>query len=370
MMEKKFLLIVALLLFSGAASAAAAPIPPPDVCSQSSISNYWSNRFGNWQDIGAIGILLSFMVISVMYMLSQAFGRPGLAAWCRKEIFQVIVTAILLASIFGLINFACLEIKPSVFIKNVLPAEDDLFTYSLNYLQWLRDIVYSGYVLASLANGLFSMLTGTMIRQSPAGFGVNLRPLGGLSSLAHILSIGMSATLVGGIFTTIAQLRMLRAVQLFMFNIILPIGLVARCFEPFRRFGGALIALAIGMFVFYPFLLVLNAAVVKDVILPSADITTTFNAVGATDFSAASPLPSQQRAKDASQLTYFSTGTGTTDMNTYNNLFQTVWIFMTKTLIAGLFLPLLNFALLISFIRNISRHLGEEIDITNITRMI
>ncbi len=372
------LMLFLVLLLCLAYFAQAQPLPPT-TCSDVDIRNYWNLRFGFWQDVCLLGILISFFTISLLYMASQVFGNQGLAAWCKKEIFQVIVTALIFGGIFGFISFTCGFFKPSFFISlddngdGIPDHPDDMFQYGTSYLEWLRDTSYTIYAEMAVLNSYVVKTTSTYVYQSPGGLGVNLRPLMGLSSLSGILSFSMSTLLVGGVLTTIAQLRMLRVIQLMMFNMILPIGLLARCFEPFRRFGGSMIAIAIGLFIFYPFLLMLNGGLVKNNFITDASIIQANTQVTST--TPDSLETANQRDVDARDPNYnnpdpLNSGAGYTSMSSYGNLFQALYKLGARNLIAALFLPILNFILLITFIRNLSRALGEEVDITNVTRMI
>ena len=369
------LMLFFVLLLCLAYFAQAQPLPPT-TCSDIDIRNYWNLRFGFWQDVCALGILISFLTISLLYMASQVFGNQGLAAWCKKEIFQVIVTALIFGGIFGFISFTCSFFKPSFFITLGPTDPNDMFQYGVAYLEWLRDTSYTIYVVTAVFNSYLVTATSTFVYQSPGGLGVNLRPLGGLSSLSGILSFSMSTILTGGVLTTIVQLRMLRVIELMMFNMILPIGLLARCFEPFRRFGGSMIAIAIGLFIFYPFLLMLNGGLVKNSLITDADIAQANTEVTAIDPDVQRSLATaNQRNTDSRDPNYnnpdpLNRGAGYTDMSFHGNIFQILYMLGARNLLAALFLPLLNFILLITFIRNLSRALGEEVDITNVTRMI
>jgi hypothetical protein len=378
-------------------SIALAQVPPPampSVCDTSQISNYWSLRFGSWPDLCVLGMLISFFIISTVYMFSQALGNPQLTAWCKKEIYEVIITAIIFAGVFGFVNFTCSEIKPSMFVNlddngdGIPDHPDDMFLYGIEYLKWLRDASYTVYVLMAFANSLISQLATTMVFSSPGGFGVNLRPLSGLSTISGILTFSMSTLLIGGVLTSIAQLRMLRVIQIMMFNIFLPLGLLCRCFEPTRRFGGSLIAIAIGLFIFYPFLLVLNAGLVQGTILTFSPNTSPENNFMNTSLSDAS----NYIGPDITNYQTYSSidasgkrnenilndpnnfnpagGPGYTEMTKFNTMFNVIYSVFLRLLIASLFLPLFNFILLITFVRNLSRALGEDVDITNVTRMI
>jgi hypothetical protein len=389
-MEKRLMVALSLLVLV-ASAAHAQPAPMPDICEVNLIENYWQGRFGSWQDLCMLGMLISFFVMSILYMLSQAFSIPGLSAWCKKEFFQVAVTGVIVAGLVGFVLFSCTFVKPSLFIDldddgdGIPDHPDDLFAYSINYVEWLRDSVYTLYVFISVVNSLVTTITGTVVYASPGGFGVNLRPMGGFNTISGMLTFSMSTLFAGGILTSIAQLRVLHAIQLMAFNILLPIGVFARCFEPTRRFGGSLMAIAIGLFLFYPFMLMLNAAITHNVLEIGDSLVGASTEIQNIDPSITSLENSLDRYVsmqtdsdynkppdlDASNDPIPGTeGQGYGLLAYVNNLFLVLYVLVGKILLAALFLPFFNFIMLIVFIRNLSRMLGEEVDITNITRMI
>ncbi len=386
------------LLLSAAFIYSQTPSLDTTVCEASSINAYWEHRFGtNWVDICALGVLISFFMISIIYMYAHAFGKPDLAAWCRVELFQVFVSLIMLASLFWFINLTCTLIKPSLFVNDVVAGspEDDLFLYAETYLDWLRDATYTVYYLMAIVNGIISGVASVFVNSSPGGFGVALRPLSGFTVLSSMMTFTMSTLLVGGVLPTMAQIRMLQVIKLEMFNLILPIGIIARCVQPLRRFGGAMIALAIGLYLFYPFLLVLNAGVVHNVLLKDEvgnDLLETMvtdpNTGAGRLFTETDELYyrdslslEQNKARnkwatdEGSYATSYdpdisSPGPGYQEMTAYENIYKILYTISLRILMASLFLPLLNFILLTTFILNLSRLLGEEVDVSSITRMI
>ncbi|MFH1447636.1 MAG: hypothetical protein ABIG39_02125 [Candidatus Micrarchaeota archaeon] len=348
----------------------------PTACDAIQITNYWNLRFGSWPDICMLGMLISFFIISALYMISHLLGKPGLAAWCKKEIFQIAITGMILAGIFGFMTFTCTYIKPSLLVDVPPGHTDDLFEYSKEYVRWLRDTSYKSYVSMSLMNSVISGISMTYVRSSPGGFGIDLRPLQGLSAIGGLLSFSMNSVLIGGVITSIAHLRMLKAVEIMMFNILLPVGLVCRCFEPIRRFGGSLIAIALGFYLFYPFLLIINAGIIEGNLLIDADVDASVSTVGAWDYVNELSLDvNYHRYMDAHDPSYLdpnlaTEGPGHIEMTNYANIFDILYDIALYILIAALFLPLFNFILLIAFIRNLSQVLGEEVDVSHLTRMI
>ncbi len=374
-MMRKIPFIVLLLILS----TAVYPQVPPTNCSASDIRTFWDLRFDGWIDICLIGMILSLFIMSAIYMLASILGNPGLIAWCKKEIFQVAVTGLMLACIIGFVNFSCTTIKPSLLVNLDVDGDgiddhpDDLFLYSIEYVQWLRDAAYKSYVTLSFLNAAITGIAMTYVRSSPGGFGIDLRPLQGLSAIGGLISFSMNSLFVGGIFTSIAHLRLVRTIQVMMFNMLLPVGLVCRCFEPTRSFGGSLMAIAIGFFLIYPILLIINAGVVEENLITQANIDNAMNSAGAWNYQNELSLDTNyNRYVDAQNPNYLNPlgGPGHAEMTSYTTLFRMFYDLVLYILIATLFLPLFNFIIVITFVRNLSQVLGEEIDVTHLTRMI
>ncbi|MCX6777604.1 MAG: hypothetical protein NT157_01845, partial [Candidatus Micrarchaeota archaeon] len=89
------------------------------VCSELAISDplvgFWQAWLGNWMVLCALGILIGFFVISLIYMFSKLIDRPQMTAWCRNEFYQIAMTAIIVVGIAGFVGFTCTVIKPSLF---------------------------------------------------------------------------------------------------------------------------------------------------------------------------------------------------------------------------------------------------------------
>jgi hypothetical protein len=209
-------------------------------------------------------------------------------------------------------------------------------------------------------------------------------------------------------------MEILRYIQFGMLNIVLPIGIVCRCFSPLRDFGGALMGMAIALFLFYPLTYAMNFAVIlpnpgdtayqmDEMQVENLVNTVAGSCVGPEGCNAYTTMNSCEAAsvggtqcqwdianvidqKNLEDLKTMTVQGEQTDMQTMMNGWTDYWYktntlysaisigrnnFNTSHVILGaLLLPLLDFIIITMAARELSRFLGEEIDVSNLTRII
>ncbi|VVB65463.1 Uncharacterised protein [Candidatus Gugararchaeum adminiculabundum] len=401
----------------------------PCMCHSSWVSNSWQVNWFAWQGIGLLAIMIGAFLIAVVYMLSEILGgmnllawhrmevtpppsgNAGMKAWAKNEMFQVFTTAIIFLSIVGLVNFACAVNTTSIFFSGYkytaldtnnnivqVPPYQNMFDEAIRYLDSLS--FYSGFAfLYSFFSNLgISFVQGFIWTSRPGGLGVMAQPLAGLSPLMSSSGMVMSTTMIA-FLTAAVQVQVLRFVQATMLSVFLPIGLLCRCIEPLRGFGGMLIGLALVMFILYPALLVMNEAVVAPSLAsyqwsanfyfektipaepdpndPTKEIPTTMYGVGgfANKFAASDPNDPNSGASFFSSPTAYSASALPKTMfdklvSPFSYLYSAI-IRLVAVIFVGVFaLTALNFVILTAAVRELTKLLGEEADITNLTRMI
>ncbi len=316
-----------------------------------------SDWLGSWQGLSLIGILTSYFVISLLYMIGTYMGNPWLVARAKNELYQVFITALFLASIILLVTTLC-SLNFSDFGLNV---GGNMFDVAEFFLLWLRDktaVVLGGVLGMSNIVMMLSSFTGGL----PITFvTVIMSPFAGLSALMTILNFLVNAVAIC-LLVTIAQIVVLKIINVGMLSILLPIGVVCRSFPITRKFGGALMAIAIGLFVAYPFMLMLNFVVLgqptsvesvsvwRDVLealkssIPSIAVSAVTGNIMVAVFTIESLIADFFLSRAISQI--------------------------ATVIFAAFLLPAINSIIIIAVVRDLSRALGEEVDITTLTRMV
>lgn len=218
----------------------------------------WGNT---WIKYVAIGSFIAFLLASLYFMASEIIRIPELRAAAKTDFYQALATLVMAASLVWGVQMACGAFDPTML--GLPPADMDIYEYAFSYLTWLNAQIYYAYGQAFIVNWQISFYNSFMMGNSPGGIGVNMSPMAGLSSAAGGMNMLMNAVVVAWI-TNLAQMEILKYIALISFNVFLPLGLVFRCFKPTRGFGGGLMGLAIGLFIFYPLLIDLNAVAVRN----------------------------------------------------------------------------------------------------------
>ena len=113
---------------------------------------------------------------------------------------------------------------------------------------------------------------------------ITFTPLSGLSVFVNILTSIMQSMIFLGITVNVENALLVFADKVAL-TLFLPIGVVLRCFFATRRTGGALIALAVGVYLIFPLLLSLNAIAVNQALVSDfAPLTTAASTLSGLNF--------------------------------------------------------------------------------------
>ncbi len=336
-----------------------------DYCTPATFNAVW----GSWQALCFLALLASFFLLSLLYMLSNVLRISGLQAWVKVEIGQLIVSALIVILLAAIVGLLC-SFDPGV-LKSDYSGGKSMFGEATDYLNWLR---YENTVALYTVYGynvVVSMVMNPVYNSRPGGVGVTTQPFSGLAPVSSMLVTFMSG-LTLSLLLTMMQIYMLQYIQIAMLGWFLPLGVFFRCFEPTRQFGGAIIGLAIGLVLLYPALLVMNEIAVKDLFEEAAtQVADTHpgNALESSNYSMlANSLP-PIGANTTQQTTTMPDNYQKLEENVTNSINPAVRITF-YTFVGAMLLPALNFIVLITGVREISRLLGEEVDVSNLTRMI
>lgn len=206
----------------------------------------------------------------------------------------------------------------------------------------------------------------------PVGIGFTIQPLAGLAPFTQVIIIATQA-LTFSLLLVLIEMKVLQYMSIAALAYLFPFGVLLRAFEPTRMFGGSLIAFSLGMFIMYPALLVLNDYVVRT---PQNenwmdDVNEEMINVNAQ---ADEQINLDEQRGSAGGIAGSGASGGTSggqaiasDTSNYIMPFLSGAMFI---FISTVFLTAINFAVLIAFIKELSTMLGEEMDISSITKMI
>ena len=212
---------------------------------------------GNWRVAAVIALAISALIIAIIFMVGKAISDESLVARSKDELNQLVFTTLIVVIIVVLVQFMCSSAIPQfLYGSNLIITyqEPDLIKTSCVYLEKLSE-----YMKSMFYKTFWIFFT--------ANFGQAFveeqwtKTLGEMYDLALSSAATLFSTMLTAYITTSAQIFLIQFIQYFALLYLLPAGIVLRSFLPFRRFGGALIGVAIGLFFFLPLLVTLNAVI-------------------------------------------------------------------------------------------------------------
>ncbi|MDE1851213.1 MAG: hypothetical protein KGH69_00805 [Candidatus Micrarchaeota archaeon] len=226
----------------------------------SSATNFITNPSNIWAPIVVLGVLMVSMILGMLYILSPLIGRNDIRTWVRAKLYDQMFTVVLLL-IFLSFSTALCSYRPGGSLDGLglLPAACsgssidsiygiaacDIYTFNGN----IQGMSESAYLLAMVVSLNPNVGISTGYGGIGVSIGFNLIPV---EPVHHYLIPFMS--LFYGLIMISQMQQLLVGASMFLFPVLMAIGLLARAFGVTRTFGGSMIALALGLGFVYPML--------------------------------------------------------------------------------------------------------------------
>jgi hypothetical protein len=211
--------------------------------------------WANWYAITFIVISVALSLVSLAYMMGIGFHLPKLQAWAKEELYQALASALIAVLLMAFVSTIDNTMK-SIYGK-------DPFKIAFDYIKNMIFNLTSYFMQVMVTDVAFALLQSMAFKAMPSQMGFSLNPFAGMTTLTSMLSLMMEAIL-GGMAIMLGQGTFLMFIQQ-QLSIIFPIGIALRAFPWSRPAGGALIAIFIGFYVFYPFLWVFDSAIYDEI---------------------------------------------------------------------------------------------------------
>lgn len=260
-MDKKILIIIILmfgLIFPNNS------IEPSVACE----TIYLQNSSLNWFALSIIGIFIVLGIAIIIFLIGKFFDLTDISAWGKNEIWQVIASVILIFLLLALIEpidrIGRLN-NPSC--PTLSSCDTSLCNHPDGCSLLQTGYYYSEAMAAELTHLTSHMFFINMFLEGLFSFEISITPLNiiGISynfnSMFGIVSkiTDWAMIIIGpAILSWIGTMFILCFASSKMFAIFLPLGLILRSFPSTRSVGGGLIALALGLYFVYPFMLNVN----------------------------------------------------------------------------------------------------------------
>lgn len=339
-----------------------------------------------WLPLTALALASSLLILVLMNIFASFLRNQQLAAWCKFELFQIFGTAVIaLLVITAIVEGMCgfdmsfLDSSAGSHYKNCAPNQlmkgspthCNMYEIADRYLGELENVGELLFYYLMWVVKWINFLSKITWESRPLGFGSSDSPLDSLSQVNSLFFY-----MIGGFVTSFVllqlQVRILDYMSIAVLYYLFPFGIFFRAFEPTRGFGGTLIGLSLAFFLFYPIIIVFNDYMMHGSISDTRNSASVMSELGfAVD-------DANAKAKEG------KTGTNQTAVagqdpsllpkDAISNDITGSIMFLLKPValyfIAAVVLPIINFIVLVEITRGLTELFGEEVDVSNLTRLI
>jgi len=209
----------------------------------------------NWLLLSGIVLMGSVLMIALAYMAGSALSSPKIIAWAKEGLFQTAASALIIAGfvVFGLTidtTLSAVTGRPNV----------TLIDNGMDYAKVIESTILSNFLTLNVMNIAIGVFGNMQINLRAGGFGLSFslapmfRPI--LDALGLLVNFMMAA-----LWEWFAQLFLLCFIKQQMLTVFMPLGIILRAFPITRSAGGAIIAIAVGLYFVYPFMLTVNQVI-------------------------------------------------------------------------------------------------------------
>jgi|GEM_PF-1957057 len=248
----------------------------------------------DWKVLAVLALMLSVILVAIAFAVGIGFDMPEIKAWARTELTQIIANALIIAVVIGILGFAdtiviamvidsgltineCWGTPPAVSCTEdfecasgvcqggecVMPQFSTCLqavthAYLEDYVTTAKDKLKHLLVENVKAVNAMNTRTGiycTSIFCAQAGFSTTWGGHLALDSDMYMILFEYYSNLLGFME---AQLFFIDEIAFKIGPMLLALGIVARSFFFTRKVGGLLIAIALGITFFFPFMYVFD----------------------------------------------------------------------------------------------------------------
>ncbi|MFA6214352.1 MAG: hypothetical protein WC717_03675 [Candidatus Micrarchaeia archaeon] len=300
-----------------------------------------------------LALLIPVAVVAVAYMASYAFNAPSLRAILQDELLQIIATGAIALTLVGtqlaVDEYVVAVLKGAGATGETIESAMDAAQGTLASLKTGTAGALSNMQGVSIALGREAS-KGVFCNFLGVGFTIsNCSPYnayrGSLTAAAFTTTVALS--------DTYAQDYLLSLARAYGFSVLIPLGLLFRCFKASRAAGGALIAIGFGFYTVYPAVILATDNLLHGGVPPGPPV-----------------LPSLSEGACDPMETEVSTS-----LNQFREYGDQLTEYMQMkdmayfVLVRVLFLSILNLIITLSFIRAFAHMIGSEIDVSSLARI-
>jgi hypothetical protein len=338
---------------------------------------------GLWWMYSASGIALitSVIILAFMYIWANLFRNPQMLGMVKMELYEVFATVVIIFLLFGAV--AMLDtltlgfFLPSSWFPAGTTADTTIYEATQNYFLTVGDEMMEWITVGYVVNIQVDQISSITHYTRPSSIGFTSTAFGGFGApIKQLLNHSMIGVLIAYIINYAQYFTFLFAMGAFL-KFYLPAGIFLRCFTPTRRIGGSIIAVTMTMIVVFPILCTLSYVIFY---APGSPMTTF------TSFVSDVPRSIYQGFIEVGKTTLFDNPSFTKILLAPLYLVLGIIKFGLGTMsiiilgfaggiigrafLIGYIMPTFNIMMLVQAAKGLSKTIGEEIDISALTRLI
>lgn len=349
-----------------------------------------SSLLCGWQSLAALALMTSIAVLVFLYLVSVLFRNENLKTFVKLEINEVLFGVLLVVVIIGLVgvvsDLSLTSILPTGYqfkdcTGNPVPGDTNVYTATELYFNstgcdmssWLEMDYIMGVYMDSLASAT--------PYPRPMGVGLVASPFAGLASPIKQLLYNMSTALAVAYIINYAQLYVFLFALAGSLHYFIPLGLFLRCFTPTRRIGGSLVGLGVSFLFIFPLLYTFNFVMFysdqaspmetfRSFVTQSIDTS----AQGSFGGNVSSLISGKLTGGFTDFVTALFGSIGGLVTNLVGGVFTLMMVLpisvVGRAFALGFIMPAFNILMMVQATKYISKMIGEELDISQLTRMI
>jgi hypothetical protein len=355
----------------------------------------------NWMPLAGAAMLASVVVIVFLYLFGVITRDQNANTFAKLELYEIFISFVIVLFIIGILGSLCsVNIGKLMVINQQAPLPQgasmgdeeankflnmDVFSAGEDYFEKVSADM-KGWMVVNYFFAIWLDEAATITPYSrPLGVGMVAAPLAGLAAPLKQIVYNVYVALSIAYIINYAQLYVFRfAIIAFMF-IYFPIGIFLRCFTPTRRIGGTLLGVGIGFLVIVPLLTLVSHVMflssygiiniwnrsIMDYVGSNLSVVGSAKSILANliDISIPTIIGSFVAGKFGAMLGFIIGAGGVPGW-----LLTAAFIIPISTVgaafLIGFLIPAFNTIILVYSVKSLSKSLGEEIDVSSLTRLI
>jgi len=346
-----------------------------------------------WAALAGLALATSAVILACIYLLGVLFRNAGLSANAKAELYEVIVTAIMIVFIYmglgAMSNLAIGSFLPTEMIPGMDPdtglavsPNANVYDVTAKYYRQVDKDMAGWLEMNYILNMYVDQIASITPYARPLGVGLVASPMAGIASPLKQLFYNMAVALSLAFIINYAQLVVyIFSIKAFL-NYYLPMGILLRAFTPTRRIGGTLIGVGLTFLFVFPAMSTISYCIFYN---PSTGPLISFRTMMVTylaDPNFQDSFTSFMGHGDDKDI-----GLGLMDLisgslggiggileKVVGSTLLTLILFPASVVawafVIGFILPAFNIMVLTQAAKVLSKSFGDEVDISSLTRLI